>query len=322
MAIQVNGTQVIGNSRELTNIASVDATTAAAIGAAGVGGGSNTFTAAQTISAGVPVGLNSSGQLIPAAGAETTVVSDNQDIASIDQMMSVWYADEGVFVTAFSYVSGNKLVAYKAAGDGIGSITVGSHLYVNNNRAGVALSYDTVNDRVLFSRCNGQSSNAITHQTISSIDSTTLAITLNSAASYNSGRGNTEMNSIFVAPQSRHLVTYYDGDNNMKIDVISTASSTPSGQAELGVNTSSLNGKPKLCNLSGSQFLAMWAQGQNQYFYCAVGSLSGSTITLGSHQLVDSGPGPGWLQTTEGAIDPVSGKLVLTWTSESNNYET
>ena len=38
MAIQVSGTQVIGNSRELTNIASVDATTAASITAAGVGG--------------------------------------------------------------------------------------------------------------------------------------------------------------------------------------------------------------------------------------------------------------------------------------------
>lgn len=38
MAIQVNGTQVIGNSRQLTNITSVDATTAAAITAAGVGG--------------------------------------------------------------------------------------------------------------------------------------------------------------------------------------------------------------------------------------------------------------------------------------------
>ena len=37
MAIQVNGTQVIGNSRELTNIASIDATTAAAMGAGGVG---------------------------------------------------------------------------------------------------------------------------------------------------------------------------------------------------------------------------------------------------------------------------------------------
>ena len=38
MAIQVNGTTVIDNSRNLTNIASVDATTAAAIGNAGVGG--------------------------------------------------------------------------------------------------------------------------------------------------------------------------------------------------------------------------------------------------------------------------------------------
>jgi hypothetical protein len=39
MAIKVNGTTVINDSRALTNIASVDATTAAAIGAAGVGGG-------------------------------------------------------------------------------------------------------------------------------------------------------------------------------------------------------------------------------------------------------------------------------------------
>ena len=39
MAIQVNGTTVIDNSRNLTNIASVDATTVTALGNAGVGGG-------------------------------------------------------------------------------------------------------------------------------------------------------------------------------------------------------------------------------------------------------------------------------------------
>jgi len=39
MAIQVNGTTVIDNSRNLTNITSVDSTTATAIGNAGVGGG-------------------------------------------------------------------------------------------------------------------------------------------------------------------------------------------------------------------------------------------------------------------------------------------
>ena len=38
MAIKVNGTEVISNSRALNNIASVDATTVAALGAAGVGG--------------------------------------------------------------------------------------------------------------------------------------------------------------------------------------------------------------------------------------------------------------------------------------------
>ena len=38
MAIQVSGTEVISNARALTNIASIDATTAASIGAAGVGG--------------------------------------------------------------------------------------------------------------------------------------------------------------------------------------------------------------------------------------------------------------------------------------------
>jgi hypothetical protein len=38
MAIKVNGTTVINDSRALTNIASVDATTVAAFGAAGVGG--------------------------------------------------------------------------------------------------------------------------------------------------------------------------------------------------------------------------------------------------------------------------------------------
>ena len=39
MAIKVNGTTVINDSRALSNIASIDATTVAALGAAGVGGG-------------------------------------------------------------------------------------------------------------------------------------------------------------------------------------------------------------------------------------------------------------------------------------------
>jgi len=44
MAIKVNGTTVINDSRALQNVASVDATTVAAMGAAGVGGASKLIT--------------------------------------------------------------------------------------------------------------------------------------------------------------------------------------------------------------------------------------------------------------------------------------
>ena len=50
MAIKVNGTTVINDSRALQNVASVDATTAAAISAAGVGG--NPYTAQSKSSSG------------------------------------------------------------------------------------------------------------------------------------------------------------------------------------------------------------------------------------------------------------------------------
>jgi hypothetical protein len=44
MAIKVNGTTVINDSRQLQNVASLDATTVAALGAAGIGGGVDTGT--------------------------------------------------------------------------------------------------------------------------------------------------------------------------------------------------------------------------------------------------------------------------------------
>jgi hypothetical protein len=63
MAIKVGGTTVIDDSRALSNIASVDATTVAALGAAGVGAGGGVIElpAGETISAGDFVEVQSSG---------------------------------------------------------------------------------------------------------------------------------------------------------------------------------------------------------------------------------------------------------------------
>jgi hypothetical protein len=63
MAIQISGTTVINDSRALTNIASVDETTVAAFGAAGVGGGVElSYTALGTITKGKIVTINKNGQ--------------------------------------------------------------------------------------------------------------------------------------------------------------------------------------------------------------------------------------------------------------------
>ena len=76
MAIQVNGTTVINNSRALTNITSVDATTAAAIGNAGVGGGGSIELVADgSISAGDPVGITSTGKVKTVSAVESNEVN-------------------------------------------------------------------------------------------------------------------------------------------------------------------------------------------------------------------------------------------------------
>tara|TARA_R100001463_G_scaffold2696_3_gene11087 strand:- start:1425 stop:2966 length:1542 start_codon:yes stop_codon:yes gene_type:complete len=70
MAIKVGGTEVVDNNRQLKNIASVDATTVAALGTAGVGGGGGAvdFTASGSLSNGDLVKLNSNGTVSVVAG--------------------------------------------------------------------------------------------------------------------------------------------------------------------------------------------------------------------------------------------------------------
>ena len=74
MAIKVGGTTVIDDSRQLSNIASVDATTVAALGVAGVGGGSELeFTAGGTIAEGDTVSIDPNSPYKAFAGASPAV---------------------------------------------------------------------------------------------------------------------------------------------------------------------------------------------------------------------------------------------------------
>ncbi len=120
MAIQISGTTVINDSRGLTNIASVDATTAASITAAGVGGGgSQTFTASGSITAGDIVGLNTSGNVSSTAAgliAESDFFVDKTPVTSCyDEgtnkhvIMYQDYSDSGKYKTVVATVSGSTV---------------------------------------------------------------------------------------------------------------------------------------------------------------------------------------------------------------------
>jgi len=70
MAIQISGTTVINDSRQLQNVASLDATTTASIKSAVGGGGSVTATASGSIANGDTVVLNSNGTVSAVTGSE------------------------------------------------------------------------------------------------------------------------------------------------------------------------------------------------------------------------------------------------------------
>lgn len=84
MAIQIGGQTVINNSKGLEQITSIDATTAASITAAGVGGGgTQDFTASGAISAGDVVALNSNGTVSAvAADANPGGIQDTEFYSS------------------------------------------------------------------------------------------------------------------------------------------------------------------------------------------------------------------------------------------------
>ena len=144
MAIQVNGTQVIGNSRELTNIASVDATTVAAFGAAGVGGVNATYTADGAISQGVFLNIKSGGLAKAGSASNDTVFS----YATASQAATTLYATSGRGCTKY-FPDANVFALVGRVGEyGYGqvavqmviknadhSLTVRSHVQVGRNVA-------------------------------------------------------------------------------------------------------------------------------------------------------------------------------------------
>ena len=170
MALKVGGTTVVDDSRQLTNIASVDATTVAALGAAGVGGGGGVFdmTATGAISSGDLVALNTDGTV--------TTISETDSDANppTNGNETSGFASAGSkFDTSYDTANDKLVCAYTQAGDakvfpatvsgakGSETVTIGSDLALlfKSTNEGPQIVYDSVGGKhiVAWSHYNSDS---------------------------------------------------------------------------------------------------------------------------------------------------------------------
>ena len=151
--LQVNGTDVITNARALSNITSIDATTAAAIGAGGVGGGGSIeLTASGSITAGDLVGITPSGS-VTKLKAKSTKNTVEANISNRTYLGSKYLGSNKII---FLYMTAsNTLVARVGTISGT-SISFGSSQQVNSDAGtgtGVAyvdVVYDSNTGNVVF----------------------------------------------------------------------------------------------------------------------------------------------------------------------------
>ena len=161
MALKVGGTEVITNARQLSNIASVDATTVTALGAAGVGGGGGIFdmTASGAISSGDLVALNSDGTVSAIAESVSpanppTEVTTTSGFSSVEQHIETSYDTQyDRVVVAFNQSSNARAATYTVSGNKTNaSATWSSDIAIQNKSVnyGPQLVYDSVNGKHIY----------------------------------------------------------------------------------------------------------------------------------------------------------------------------
>ena len=158
MAIKVGGTTVIDDSRALSNIASVDATTVAALGAAGIAGGGGTIdlVAAENFTAGDLAVLDSSTGKAAKPTVTDAVGSDVSSLRLITQQSydfdMIFDATSGRAIAAANFSNNNAYRAYYITNTSDGSVNFNQGQIIGYNFAvqHTHMAYDPVEGTAVF----------------------------------------------------------------------------------------------------------------------------------------------------------------------------
>jgi hypothetical protein len=321
MAIQVGGTQVISNTQGLTNIASVDATTAASISAAGVGGGGTVdFTADGAISAGDVVALNSNGTVSPVAEGSDSYTSPATVASVYSTPNQSFYSGTRLI---YDDTNSRVLTAYKESNYfklRVGSISGTTVTWGGDNSPDTSsqLSYDIEIVYVgsgkivafwgqssnLYARVGTVSSSGTTISWGSEVDTGELAGGYMSAAHMGSGK-------VFV-----QFTAMYNFGNETGRAIVGTVSGT---SISFGTSVQFTSNEPEFnaCVYDPDEDkVAMFYSDNNNSNYgkALVATVSGTSISLGSITTYYSGT----VYAKKAVYDTINNKIGLF----STNYPT
>ncbi len=290
MAIKVNGTTVINDSRALSNIASVDATTVAALGAAGVGGGGSIeLTATGSITAGDPVGVNSSGN----AEKTASIVGPSSTLTTAAHYDYTYLSDASCSVssskTVFFYAKSNNTYAARCGViQANGSYSFGSETQIDSVRANsghAAVCPDTGVICVFYKRNDGGS-----FETVAKAVTVTGTNTVNVGSSISHGASN--KNSHCVRPMGNSKFGLFN-DSHASIVTTSGTSITKNSTVSADDDIRAVAWNPD----SNHFVLSYGGYGANWRRY----PVSGTTISKGAGRYISTGGHDrllGWYDTS------------------------
>jgi len=321
MAFQINTTEVISDSIGLNNIASVDATTAASISAAGVGGGgTHTFTADGAISAGDVVVLNSDGT-VSTVTQTTTSASDGSSNAIGGSIYNYWStacydANSGNVVGAYQDNGSRVYCAVGTVGTG-NTVTWGTQLQVDTSSGTPSLVSIGGGKVVLTYSKSNQG-----YARVGTVSGT--GISFGSAYQFTSYAGNSRCPVAYDVNADKIVIlgNIVSSPFGKQCIVGSISGTTLSFGSAVLINSRSLENCDQITYDPVSQKIAIVAQSSNSAVSSYVGTVSGTSITLGSANSFNPGAG-GSLRNGALLYDPTSQKILYSYSDDNNsNYAT
>ena len=276
--LQVNGTDVITNARALSNITSIDATTAAAIGAGGVGGGGTVdFTASGSLSNGdlVKLNLNGTVSVLAGGGPGSAVVFES---AQINYASATFDSNLNKVVIAYSDTANNYYGTAVVGTVSGTSISFGSPVVfqtVGSNH--ISATFDTNSNKVVIAYRGASSHGTAIVGTVSG-----TSISFGTAVVFESAESNF-ISATFDSNSNKVVIAYQDnGNSNQGTAIVGTVSGT---SISFGSHVIFNNLVEDSCSAvfdSNSNKVVIAVKGLNDYGTAAVGTVSGTSISFGS----------------------------------------